>query len=306
MHETITNRANPMIDPALHIWGWEIPVYLFLGGLAAGLMILSAMLARRDGAPLSRWARRLPFAAPALLSLGMLALFLDLEHPAHVFRFYLAFRPASPMSWGAWILVAIYPASLLYGLALLTDEEWAPAARAAGPFEKFRAFAVAKTGALAWINAVLGIALGAYTGVLLGNLGARAAWNSPVLAPLFLVSGFSTGAALAMLLPLSPSEKHLLRRWDLAAIGVEAALLGLFLVGLSTGGAATREAAALFLGGAFTAPFFVFVVIAGLGVPFVLEAVEWRKKLAPTLFAPALLLAGGLALRWVLVAAGQA
>lgn len=28
----ISGRMNPEIDPILHIWGWEIPLYLFLGG----------------------------------------------------------------------------------------------------------------------------------------------------------------------------------------------------------------------------------------------------------------------------------
>ena len=36
MHELVNTRHNPMIDPAMHIWGWEIPVYLFLGGLRDG------------------------------------------------------------------------------------------------------------------------------------------------------------------------------------------------------------------------------------------------------------------------------
>ena len=33
MIELTTTRHNPLIDPSLHVWGWEIPVYLFLGGL---------------------------------------------------------------------------------------------------------------------------------------------------------------------------------------------------------------------------------------------------------------------------------
>ena len=30
-----------MIDPSLTVWGWEIPVYLFLGGMVAGMMLIS-------------------------------------------------------------------------------------------------------------------------------------------------------------------------------------------------------------------------------------------------------------------------
>ena len=128
----------------LHIWGWEIALYLFLCGLSAGVMILAGTI---------RSARRLVFIAPVALSIGMFALFLDLESKLHVFRFYTAFRVTSPMSWGAWILLAIYPATILYGFGRYED-------------------------VLRKVNVGLGIALGAYTGVLLGTLTARAAWGS--------------------------------------------------------------------------------------------------------------------------------
>ncbi len=54
----------------------------------------------------------LPGLSLVLLSLGMLALFLDLEHKLYVWRLYTTFEPLSPMSWGAWILVLVYPALL--------------------------------------------------------------------------------------------------------------------------------------------------------------------------------------------------
>jgi formate-dependent nitrite reductase membrane component NrfD len=47
MLELVTTRHNPMVDPALHVWGWEIPVYLFLGGWVAGSMIIAGWLARQ-------------------------------------------------------------------------------------------------------------------------------------------------------------------------------------------------------------------------------------------------------------------
>ena len=39
--EVTTTRANELVDPSLHVWGWEIPVYLFLGGLVEGMMIIA-------------------------------------------------------------------------------------------------------------------------------------------------------------------------------------------------------------------------------------------------------------------------
>src|SRR5512138_1381230 len=122
MIEIDVARHSHLIDPQLHVWGWEIPVYLFLGGMAAGVMILSALLARRGGER-SAAARWLPFLAPALVSAGMLALFLDLSHKLYVWRFYLAFRWSSPMSWGAWILLIVYPVTILQGLASIDDAQ---------------------------------------------------------------------------------------------------------------------------------------------------------------------------------------
>jgi len=46
-------------------------------------------------------------------------------------------------------------------------------------------------------------------------------------------------------------------------------------------------------------------LLAGLAVPAALEALEARLHLRPTLVAPALVLVGGLSLRWIFVLAGQ-
>jgi formate-dependent nitrite reductase membrane component NrfD len=308
MHELDVARTSNLVDPRLHVWGWEIPVYLFLGGMAAGTLFLAALFWSGTG-PRSRAVRLLPFAAPALLALGMGALFLDLANKAHVFRFYLAFRWTSPMSWGAWILLAVFPVAMLFGLATLVDEDVdALAARAPAAARAVRAvrpFALRRARALRMAAIVAAVGLGGYTGILLSSLGARALWGSALLGPLFLVSGISSGAALARLLPVRAEERAFLARADLHAIWLELVLIALFLVGLATGGAASRAAADLVLGGPFTAQFWALVVVAGLVVPSAMELLERRLHLAATAVAPALVLAGGLALRWVLVAAGQ-
>lgn len=312
MHELDVARHSNLIDPHLHVWGWEIPVYLFLGGMAAGLMILLAALRARPEAP-SKAIRWLAFAPAVLVSVGMGALFLDLAHKLHVWRFYLAFRWTSPMSWGAWILLVVYPVSLLFALAGLEDEEalrvaaWlgarlAPAGRL---LVRARAFALDRAGCLRRAQLVSGAALGVYTGVLLSTLGARALWSSALLGPLFLVSGCSTGAALALLFRLAPAEREVVARWDRIAIGLELLVLALFLAGLATSGADGRAGAALLVGGPYTAPFVLLVLAGGLLVPLLLATLERRLHLKPTAVAPALVLLGGLALRAVLVLAGQ-
>ena len=177
---------------------------------------------------------------------------------------------------------------------------------AAGQERALRALALRRLPGLRWANLGLGAALGIYTGILLSTLGARALWTSGLLGPLFLASGVSAGAAFLLLFRLSEEERHFVARWDKLAIGLEAAVLVLFLAGLATSGAAGKEAGGLLLGGAWTAFFWSIVFIAGLVVPFLLETLESRLRLRATAVAPLLVLAGGFALRWILVAAGQA
>jgi formate-dependent nitrite reductase membrane component NrfD len=304
---TELDLARPAPTP---FWGWEIPAYLFLGGLAAGVMIVAALLAARGGER-SRAAQRLAFAPPLLLSLGMAALFLDLAQRGHVLRFYLALRPASPMSWGAWILLLVYPITLAAALAALDDAAFDRLVRAIPPLARpsrlLRALGRDRAPLLRRALLALGVALGVYTGILLSSLGAaRPLWGSALLGPLFLASGVSTGAAFVLLFPLSAEERAAVARWDLAAVGVEGALLALLLAGLATSGAAGAAAAGLLLGGRFTAQFWVVVVLGGLALPAGLHVLGHRLALPATRVAPLLVLAGGFALRWILVAAGQA
>lgn len=292
-------------------WGWEIPVYLFLGGMAAGVMIASSLLALRAEQP-SRVARLLAFFAPVLVSVGMLALFIDLANRENVLRFYAAFRVTSPMSWGAWILVLMYPVSLLFGIALLSGHDaeqvarWAEKVKLRGLFAWARTFSLERLAKLAYLNLAIGIGLGLYTGILLSTLAARPLWNSALLGPLFLVSGLSTGMAFLLLFRVSDGERHVLASWDKWAIVIELSLLAFFLIGLFTSGAAGSEAAGLLAGGRFTAQFWALVVFAGLLVPLALDLVSERTRRPLPVIAPALVLVGGLSLRWILVAAGQA
>ncbi|MBK9064327.1 MAG: polysulfide reductase NrfD [Acidobacteria bacterium] len=310
--ETVTTRANAQIDPSLHVWGWEITVYLFLGGIVAGILILTAALELASGTrPLSRGLRLAPFAALALLSLGMFALWLDLAHRLWAWRFYAVFRPTSPMSWGAWILWLVYPVGLALGLGSLGSDErgalrrWVPEVLRSA-FEGTLAFADKRRRSILIAAVLVGTGLGLYTGLLLGTMPSRLAWNSAVLGPLFLASGVSTGAASLLLLRLDDAERKTLVRWDAIAIGAELALIVLLLLGWATSGEAGRFAARSFLGGPYTAVFWSLVVVTGLLVPLAMEFLESRRHLRFIALVPVLILTGGLALRWILLAAGQA
>ena len=226
------------------------------------------------------------------------------------------FASTSPMSWGAWILVAIYPATLLYGLAGLDDAEVAAARRVArcaccgsGARRAGRAARAAprRPGCAAPTPAL--------------GVGARRLHRHPARHPRRAgrcgarrCSGRCSSSRASppaprsfMLFPLSEAEHHALRRWDLAAIGLEVALLALFLLALATSGGAPastpprccsrRPLHRAVLG---------LVIIAGLGVPC-----SSSRRGPPRPAAD-----GGrpgpdpprrsLALRWILVLAGQA
>lgn len=286
-------------------WEWQIPLYLFLGGIAAGLMVLIAVRYLVDPQDVrSRVFRHLAWLSPLLLSLGMFALWLDLEKRWQVMRFYLAFRPTAPMSWGAWILLAVYPFVVLFALSELPESS-----RARMPVRLRRlaewAEAPAVKRRIAIGTALVGVALGVYTGILLSAISARPLWSSSVLGPLFLTSGLSTAAGTMLLFRISAWERKALSRIDTGLLGLEIVLLGIFLLTLVTGGSAARQAGALLLGGPYTASFFTIVVIAGLAVPLLVEGREMLGHHGSRWLVPALILVGGFALRWILVAAGQ-
>jgi formate-dependent nitrite reductase membrane component NrfD len=339
MTEFTLFRHTPGIDPALHIWGWEIPVYLFLGGLVAGLMILAGarLLIMR---PHERQAMVCctigPLAGLALLSLGMLALFLDLSHKLYVWRLYLTFEPTSPMSWGSWILLLVYPALLANALTHLPETIPALAKRAP-MLVTISDYILARPRlvvAIGLANITLGIALGIYTGILLGTLGARPLWSSAVLGPLFLFSGLSTAAALlhGILVFTTPDAERpefadfllsLLARWsqarpldtriaptlaqaDNSFLTIELALLGLLLIGHLSSTAVHQQAAWLLLTGPYAAVFWIGVIGLGILLPLFLQHLELQHRIRHTLAPSLLVLTGGLVLRFVLVNAGQA
>lgn len=303
--DLVLTRHNDLIDPLLRVWGWEIPVYLFLGGWVAGMMIIVGYHLLRDlQREESTVCSVLPPVSVVVLSVGMLALFLDLEHKLYVWRLYTAFEATSPMSWGAWILLLVYPVlAVLFVIRPpgIVQGVWPGFDRLTAMFARPR-----WTRAIAWFSIVLGVALGIYTGVLLSSLGARPFWNSAILGPLFLVSGLSSAAAFAHLVSRSEMERRRLATADNLLLVVELFVLALFLVGLLSSSEAHADAAGLVLGGPFTAVFWVLVVGVGILIPLLLQLLAGADRMQHTPLGPILVMTGGLALRFVFVAAGQA
>jgi protein NrfD len=301
----VSGRMNQLVDPHLHIWHWQISLYLFLGGMAAGILAIAALYFIRGKEKDYYTAVRItPFLAPLLLVLGLIALFIDLRHKLFFWQLYTNIKLQSPMSWGAWTLMVITPVSFIW-CALHIREifpkwDW----KFKWLFE-LEIFLNRYKKILAWIMLVYAIILGIYTGILLSAFNARPLWNTSILGPLFLTSGLSAGAAMTLILSRDKAERKQFARIDLVLIGIELFLIIHMFMGFLASTQVQIEAAQMFLGGQYTMSFWIFVVILGMLVPAILEIMELRKIHVPAIVPAILVIFGSLMLRFVVVFAGQ-
>jgi len=158
---------------------------------------------------------------------------------------------------------------------------------------------------LAWIMIISSLILGMYTGILCSAFNARPLWNTSVLGPLFLTSGLSTGAAMNIILAKTELEKKTFSRIDLMIIGIELFLIIHLFMGFLASTEVQINAARLFLGGPYTASFWVLVVFMGMILPGVQEIMELRRFTVPVIIPAILVLFGGILLRFIITYAGQ-
>jgi formate-dependent nitrite reductase membrane component NrfD len=301
----VSGRNIPNIDPYLNIWHWQIPIYLFLGGLAAGILFFAGIftiLGKEH--KMAATVKKAPMLVPFLLILGLFMLFLDLKHKLFFWQLYTTIRLESPMGWGAWVLMIITPISILWSATYVREifPNWDWKFRILRSFEtwliQYRLW-------IAWPMTIYAIILGIYTGILLSAFNARPLWNTSILGPLFLVSGMSTAAAAIIMLSKDHKERKIMGRIDILLIIIELFFIVHLLMGFLAGSEAQINAANLFLGGKFTAPFFTFVVLLGLIFPAVLEILELKGYKMPIYIPAILVLTGGLIFRFLIVEAGQ-
>ena len=301
----VSGRNIPNIDPYLHIWHWQIPIYLFLGGLAAGILFLAAVYTilgkDKEMQATVKWA---PFIVPFALIIGLFMLFLDLKHKLYFWQLYTTIRLESPMGWGAWVLMIMTPISIIWSASYIREvfPNWDWKFKFLYTFE---AWVIKNRWYIAWPMAIYAVVLGIYTGILLSAFNARPLWNTTILGPLFLVSGMSTGAATIILMSKNHEERRLIGRLDLLFIAVELFFIVHMIMGFLAGSEVQIQAAQLFLGGEFTVSFFVFVILLGLLLPAVLEVLELIGYKVPIVIPAILVLLGGLIFRFIMVEAGQ-
>jgi formate-dependent nitrite reductase membrane component NrfD len=281
-------------------WGWPVVIYVFLAGCGGGTFIFSYLLTI-----LGRYepvAGRGLLIGPVLVGIGSLLLIFDLGSPARCYRLFTApgTLVSSWMTRGAWILTAFIILGLAYALPSLAFFEWLPWNKTSVPGQIVGAAA-----------AFLALIVPIYPGFLLGVIRSVPLWNTPVLPPLFFLSGLDTGVALlALVSVVCPAVVgvegfHLLGAGDIVLIVLLLITLLAYLEIARQGGITAAEPVRL-----LKSPLFIVgAIVCGMLVPLALLIVSAFASDTATVvaiegFAGILVLLGGLLLRYGVVTSG--
>ncbi len=178
----------------------DVPLYLFLGGLAGSSAVLAEGAAATGRPALQRVGR---MAAAGGAALGTVALIHDLGRPERFLNMLRVFKPTSPLSVGSWILA---PFASLASAALVSDMT--------GVMPRLGRMAGAGA-------AAFGPPLVTYTGALICNT-AVPAWHEAYREMPFLFAGSGAAAAGGLAMIATPlDEAAPARRMAMAGAAIE-------------------------------------------------------------------------------------
>jgi protein NrfD len=280
-------------------FGWPIITYFFIGGIAAGALLLAGLLRLFGTAADRPYIRIASIVALVGALISAIVLILDLSLPVRFWHMViqnntgrLMFKWWSPMSDGIYILLLFSFFALVAVLESLAMDD----------HPRLRAFRFLSRPPLATIVAiggiVFGLALAGYTGVLLAVTN-RPVWaDSSWLGIVFLFSAVSTAIATLLLLSRwrrvdSPVTDDWLARFDNITLVLELLAIVCFLISL--GGAARA------LLNAWGVVLVIGVMIVGIIVPLVIQ----RRPSHSVVLPAALVLAGGLLLRMTIMLSSE-
>ncbi|KFX18987.1 MULTISPECIES: cytochrome c nitrite reductase subunit NrfD [Pectobacterium] len=315
---------TPVSSSAFHfaslVWDWPIAIYLFLVGISAGLVTLSALLRRyhpEQATADSTLMRTTLILAPCTIILGLLILIFHLTRPWTFWKLMFHYSFTSVMSVGV-MLFQVYMAALAIWLVNIFSEQvivlqqrWLPKLVI---LPKVLGWLAPMQKSLDIVMLLLAVMLGAYTGFLLSALKTYPLLNNPILPALFLFSGVSSGAAVALIAmacryrrnPHS-EEAHFVHRVETPVVWLEIFLLFAFFIGLALGDDGKQRALAAAVGGGFWAVWFWLGVVGiGLVIPLLLKSWASRQHSPYGVLAVCgLSLVGVLLLRFFILYAGQ-
>lgn len=293
-------------------WGYLMAGYLFLGGLAGGAYVVSALADLFKGDDYKVLSKSGCLVTLFSVVIGIVLLLLDLKRfevaPLGILNAYRRF-PASMVTVGTWILTGLALVSLV------TCVLWYLGGN------RFVRKIVDVVGI------VLGLSTAAYTGILLSYSRGVPFWGSPFLPWTFVISGTLTGLTMALLMIpvaaifmpkafkdfVSLYEKRvqfskMLRHTQKYITILIITELALVVLELATG----HKAVDLLLTGILSWTFYAYLLLGlfiPLGISYYISKLKTLDKEGSILLfsnsSYVLILIGGFLLRYVILTAGQ-
>lgn len=274
---------------AFHLMPWSgaYAIYFFLIGISAAMFFFSALSwYRPEFKELRNSANVISFV---LLGISGLLLIEDLSQPL---RFLNMINPAylhftSPLAWGSLCLVSFGAVSVAYYYMYYLKKDEALARK------------------LAVLGALIALGLPIYTGFDLSAHQNRPVWNTPLMPVLFVALSLLSAAAAATF--FAQGEKLLVQlRWIMLwSAGAVAAML-VSMLGTTAYGGATSELTYMYLtSGSLGMVFVGLGIVLGTVVPIGVLVTNMGRQKGGMMLAGALLLVGGLSLRYSVLIGGQ-
>jgi Fe-S-cluster-containing dehydrogenase component/formate-dependent nitrite reductase membrane component NrfD len=249
-------------------WKGMVSAYLVTKAIAAGLLVVAAILVLADHGA-NRLVVGLLAPTLALVFTGVTAALLitDLKKPT---RFLYLLTRSNPRSWlvrGAWILAAYTVIGAVWLLGGILDSATVVEV-VAGP------------------GALLGAATAGYTAYLFAQCEGRDLWQTPLLLPTLLVQALSAGAAtmlVAGVLVDLPGQE-ILRLSLLGGLLAVAALIAIEHTAVAS--AHVEVALRAMTRGRYSVRFWLGGVVVGIAVPVVLVLVALGVSSAAPVLDP--------------------
>ena len=275
------------------VWSWPLAIYLFLGGLGAGMTIVTAVcdLLFEQGELFGLC----PLIAACALALGCAFLLFELGVTKAFWRVFT--WHGAVLNFGAYSLGLLIALDVVYFSFFTGWFPWCGSLMGRWIF--------------AAISLIVALCVIVYTGVELSSMKGRSFWNTPALPVLFTVSGLLTGiAANSLVLGLWPyagsAEAIESMRANLSYVGILFAFLTLlclitYVLMMKTSSETYAQVPAdRLISGSYSRVFWLGLVIIGLVVPLVLYALG-MSEIALVFIADFCVLIGGMCLRALFV-----
>ncbi len=293
----------------MQLWGYQIWLEMWLGGMAGGAFITAFMYQLFSGGKNRSLLRGATFLAIPLVIIALLLSLIDLGEPMRFWHMLVSIRPESPLWLGAFLLQPFVGLCIINAILYLVDarkgEEGSKGIRAA-------------ISVFSWIALLVALALIAYSGVLLTSTGVPLWAGTVILPPLFVTSAVATGIALLIFSVLiyrsawgisAGTVKQLAAALPVIVVIQVLLIGGLIVLAGSSAELGASAASKILTSGSLMIPF--FADLAALVLSIVLIIVARAKEIdkgamrGTAILASLLVILGGLAMRAIIIIGGQ-